>query len=532
MQSLSIRAAGRFALLLLSPALAALPGCTDLSETPESATTPEQFFRTDQEVLGGLAAVYVQLRNMLPGSADGNWYNVTQVSSDEMIVPTRGSDWFDNGRWLEIDRQTWTPTSTTAGDMNGIWVTAFTGITRANVMLQALEGVTVAKEDTIVAELRTLRAFYYYTLMDMFGGVPIVTTPEIKERPRNARAEVFQFIADELHAARADLPDRWPDASHGRLTKGAADAILANMYLNAGVFARDAGVSATAYNSCMIVQIGAATACDSAIAAADRILNSPLLYSLADSFHHNFRHDNHTSPENIMVAKHINRDGQGFRLLMTSLHYNQFTPAPWNGFATIADVYNAFDPADRRRGIFLEGLQRNLETGEIVCERPGCDRGGAQLVFTPSIADPTQASEGEGVRIAKWPHDPNHVGPDNGNDYPFFRVAEMVLIRAEALNEQSPGSGAALALLNQLRARPAETVAPALVGPIDRDMILRERLFELTAEAKRRQDLIRHGRFIQVWEHKDVEALPRAILMPIPQAQLDANPMLTQNPGY
>jgi hypothetical protein len=133
--------------------------------------------------------------------------------------------------------------------MNGSWNNSFTGIARANVLLEALDRVDVPNEAAIVAELRTLRGFYYYLLMDMFGGVPIVTTTEIKARARDTRDSVFKFIESELLDARTDLPDSWPAASNGRLTKGAADAILASMYLNAGVWMKETGVSATAYNT-------------------------------------------------------------------------------------------------------------------------------------------------------------------------------------------------------------------------------------------------------------------------------------------
>jgi hypothetical protein len=453
-----------------------------------------------------------------------------------MIVPTRGQDWFDNGRWLEIHRQLWSPSSPSGlDDINRVWLTGFVGVSRANVMLEALQNVTVANQAVIEAELRTLRAFFYYMLMDMFGGVPIVTRTEIMPRPRNTRLEVFQFIESELNAARAVLPDRWdtappfdPVASLGRMTKGATDAILANMYLNAAVFTKDVGINATAYNSCISVQVGATTACDAAIAAADRILNSGV-YTLASDWGANFRHDNHLSPENILVVKHINRAGLGFRFLQATLHYNQFTPGPWNGFATLAEAYNAFDPNDQRRQIFLVGEQRHLETGALVN-----DRAGAQLVFTPEIANATQASEGEGVRIAKWPPDPNHAGEDNGNDFPLFRLGEIYLIKAEALNELTPGDGAALQLLNDLRARVFEPDQP--LAAVTRDAILSERLFELTAEIRRRQDLIRHGKYTQRWSLTMIggkeQREPHRVLLPIPQSQLDANPLLTQNAGY
>src|SRR2546425_519275 len=319
-----------------------------------------------------------------------------------MVAPTGGQDWYDSGRWRESPDQLWAANSPSGlGDINGIWVTGFGGIARANVLLDALQRVTVPNQATIVAETRALRAFFYYLLMDTFGGVPIVTTPDIAKRARNTRLEVFQFIEKELQAARdSGLPATWPPENNGRFTKGAADAILANMYLNAGVFTKDAGISTTSYNSCQGVQVsGGVDACTAAIAAADRILNAGV-YQLADTFVKNFRVDNNLSPENIFVVKFLNQPGLGFRLLMTTLHYNQFNPSPWNGFATLAETYNAFDAADQRRNIFLVGPQKNLETGVLVN-----DRTGKPLVFTTTIADATQATEGEGARIYKWPFD-------------------------------------------------------------------------------------------------------------------------------
>src|ERR1044071_3214452 len=470
--------AGRLGALLLIPALAALPGCVNLDETPTSSITPENFYRNEVELLGGLAGVYAQLRNTLWG-----YYNLSEITTDEMVVPMRGQDWYDNGRWLEIHRQGWAAGSP-AGleDVNGVWVDAFTGIARANLVLSALSNVTVADKAVVEAELRTLRAFYYYQLIDMFGGVPIVTETEIKPRARDTRAAVFSFIETELKEASAALPTQWPATDQGRFTKGSADAILASLYLNAGVFTKDAGVNATAYNSCKDVQIGGVTACQAAIDAADRILNSGV-YSLATDWRSSFRASNHSSTENILVVHHLNRTGLGLNFVMRALHYNQFNPSPWNGFSTLAETYPAFDSTDQRRQIFLAGPQVNVETN-----LPVNDRTGARLIFTPTIADVTHATEGEGVRIMKWPPDPSHSSENNGNDFAYFRLGEIYLIKAEAQFEAG-NTAAALALLNQVRARVFSPAKPLLV--VDRDAILRERLFELTAEAKRRQDLIR-----------------------------------------
>jgi hypothetical protein len=493
--------------------LAVSQGCS-LDEDPVSAITPDNFFQNEQEVMGGLASVYGALRVL-----HWTYYNLSEVSSDEIVVPTRGSDWFDNGRWLEIHQQSWAANSPSGlDDINRGWNEPFAGIARANVVLEALENVTLADKELFVAELRTMRAFYYYMLMDLFGGAPLATTPEVLARPRTTRAELFNFIESELTAARADLPLSWPANMHGRMTQGAADAILASMYLNAEVFTGTVSQSGLARGQARW---------QDAITAADRVINSGV-YSLATDWKLNFAPDNHLSPELIVVAKYLNQSGLGSDFPFRALHYNQLNPTPWNGFSTLASVFNQFDPDDLRTSVFLVGPQVNLDTGE-----PTTDRQGNPLIFTPVIQDVFQATEAEGVRILKWPPDPNRSSSNNSNDVGYFRLAEMYLIKAEALNELG-NTSAAIDILNMLRERVFDPDKP-ITGSFDqataRDRILQERLFELVSESKRRVDLIRHGKFTDPWEFKP-QTEPFRILFPIPQRQLDTNPELVQNPGY
>jgi len=536
----SIGAVGLLGLLLVP-----LQGCTNLDETPTSQITPGNFFRTEAEVLAGLAGVYAQLRSTAP---EGSIYDANEVSTDEIVVPTRGSDWYDNGQWIDLHNQTWSPTSAAAANFfNGAWNSAYTGVARANLFLSAVQNATIPNKAAIVAEGRALRAFYYYILMDMFGGVPIVTTTEVGQHPRNTRRELFDFIERELIAARdSGLPAKWPASDNGRFTRGGADAILANMYVNAGVFTKDAvgagGINATGYNSCSGVTVsGGQDACAAAIAAADRILNSGN-YRLADSFPQNFRADNYNSPENIFVVKFIPADGLGMGITMAALHYCQYAPlTPWNGFATLAQTYNAFDAADKRRQTILIGPQKDVLTGQPATVRVSgaCPpySPSVALIFTDTIKDIRSATEGEGPRIYKWPADPAHVAQNSGNDFAWFRLGEIYLIKAEALNEQTPGSATALGLLNALRAR-TDAVNTPLAGPITHDMILNERLFELFGEGKRRQDLVRFGQYTSRTDAASglaggKQARPDYyVLMPIPQTQIDANPMLQQNSGY
>jgi hypothetical protein len=517
-------------------------GCTNLDETPLSVITPANFFRNEAEVQAGLAGVYAQLRSTAP---EGSVYDANEVSTDEIVVPTRGKDWDDGGQWIDLHNQLWTATSPAVGFFNGAWNAAYTGIARANLYLASVEGATVPNKATYLAEGRALRAFYYYILLDMFGGVPIVKTNEVGVgHERSTRRELFDFVESELIAARdSGLPVSWDAANNGRLTKGAADAILANMYLNAGVFTKDGvpgGISANSYNSCLNVAVSTGPdACAAAIAAVARI-TSYGIYSLADSFPKIFRYDNANSPENIFVVKFIPKDGLGIGIDMAALHYCQYAGVtPWNGFSTLAQTYNAFAPADKRRGVFLIGPQRDVLTGALVTVRvnnacPAYSASNA-LVFTDTIGDIRVAHEDEGPRIYKWPADPAHVQQNSGNDYAWFRLGEMYLIKAEA--EHAMGNdGAALVDLNNLRNR-ADPVAPALAAVND-SIILSERLFELYGEQKRRQDLIRFGKYTGRTDAASNIVGGKAarpdyyVLMPIPQQQMNSNPLLVQNPGY
>lgn len=530
------RAAGFSTLLLFAaPALTFLPGCTDLTESPTSSIAANDFYRNSDEVIGGLAGVYNTMRQM----TEAYWW-VNEVSSDELVIPTRGSDWLDGGKWLDLHRQTWTSTSPIAlAEVNGAWVGLFTGVARANVLLSKIEPITTisaADKATIQAEVRTLRAYYYFCLQDLFGGVPIATDVEVKARPQNTRAEVFKFIEDELNATRLVLPVSWPANMNGRMTRGAADAILASLYINAEVFSGT--VAATGLTK-------GTQRWQSALDAANRVLNSTAGYALETNFQKNFTADNYASKEIIMATKELAANNLGLNFMMRTLHYNSLSSqTPWNGFATIAETYGAFDPADVRRGIFLSGPQVNLETGATAYLRDNV----TPLNFTVGINDPTQAKENEGIRVMKWPLDPNKNGVNNGNDYGTFRLAEIYLIKAEAENELGQ-TAQAIIDLNTVRARAFSPAKPttAVTQAQVREAIYQERLFELLSESKRRQDLIRAGplpggtvnRYLLPWSFKllSTEAAGTVrpaykILFPIPQTQIETNPLLKQNAGY
>jgi starch-binding outer membrane protein, SusD/RagB family len=519
----SIRRAAVGALVLV-PALTMFASCTNLTEVPKDALTTENAFKTDQEVLAGVASVYAGMRGTMWG-----YYNLSEITTDELLVPTRGKDWYDNGRWLEIHRQQWTPNSgATLEDINGTWNTLFSGVAKANLMIDVIEKSSGANKDVTLAELHTLRAWYYYQLMDFFGGVPLVTGIELAAKPRVARDSIFRFVEKELNDARAVLPVKWDAAYRGRVTKGAADAILASLYLNARVFSGTVGAGG--------LTPGAAKWTE-ANAAADRVINSGE-YSLATDWKKNFTPDNHDSKEHIFWIQESAIVNLGMSIPMRGLHYNMLSPEPWNGFATLAETYRSFDPNDDRRSVFLVGPQRSYNTGEFVK-----DRAGNPLVFTDTIGDATKAEENEGARLMKFTPLPAATnGDSHPNNFPWFRLAEMYLIKAEAMNELGQ-TGAAIDQVNFLRSKHFATPSPlsnTMSQSAARTAIFNERLFELAGEAKRRQDMIRAGTFTAarrmcsapITDCVKAAAAPYRILFPIPATQIQSNPQLSQNPGY
>ncbi len=518
----------RFTLLAIFvavPLALSLQSCTNLDEDTFGVVTPDNFFRTEAEFVAALAPVYASVRDVQWG-----YWTSSEITTDEAIIPTRGTDWDDGGMWRQFHQHTW---DASHPELNGAWGGAFTGIARANTVLDNLATSTtdLPQKDAFEAELRTLRAFFYYQLMDLFGGVPIVTEPALDpDNPpaRNTRTEVFNFIEAELQAALPNLLPSARGANYGRVTQGTAQAILANMYLNAEVFTGTVTTNG--------LDRGQARWQD-AVNMADALLNSGE-YSLATNYFDNFSISNSTSPENIFSATYKAKGGLGLTFSMRMLHYNQIPQSPWNGYSTLAEVWQSYSDQDARKNMFLVGLQH--EGPNSGCSGQDCfstgdeleDRSGNPLVFTPDVPL-VGAGEGHGIRVLKFELDAAQIGGDSGNDYPIFRLAEIYLIKAEALNElnQTPQ---AVQTVNVIRNRSgAGALDPADYNQASfRTQMLLERLMELIYEARRRQDQIRHGVFTSgTWEHKAASA-PYRVLMPVPQAQRDANPALDQNPGY
>lgn len=440
----------------------------------------------------------------------GNWgghnslWSLHEVSSDEMVITQKGADWEDGGQWIRVHRHEYLPSEQSVG--NG-WSYCYNAIGNINNLLKSF-----GSNAALRAEFEVLRAMIYMWLMDAYGNVPIITeTTTDATPPTKPRAEVYAFIESSITDNLAALRQ---EKTYATVNYYVAQAILAKLYLNAQVYK-------------------GAPEWQKAADAANAIITSGL-YSLEPNFLSNFSTRNSGSSENIFVINYDENNAGGFNLPQMTLHYaSQATfnlqEQPWNGYSSLEEFYTKFDGNDTRIKSFLQGPQFALNGTRLKdLSAEANDPDGQDLTFTPAINMlAPQALRQAGVRVGKFEFRIG-AGSSLSNDYPIYRYADILLVRAEALWRLNNGSTEALNLVNQVRGR---SLQGSPFTSLTADNILNERAREMFAEATRRQDLIRFGKFNDAWWEKPASVASKNIF-PIPQSQLQSNTDLVQNPGY
>lgn len=516
--------------------------CTNLDEKNYlyDAATAENFGQTEAEIVSLIAAAYTNLYGSF--GADGTIMCLTEVPSDELVVPTRGPDWGDGGHWVRLKLHTYKPNDPKIG---GTWDFLFKGVNTCNRVLAILEPIGTPTSEKFISELKALRAIYYYWLLDLFGNVPISTDFSKTDPPaNNTRKEVYDFVEKELTDALPNLQKTGPNdnATYGRVNYYTAQAVLAKLYLNAQVYTGTAQW-------------------DKAIAACDDIINSTK-FSLMANYRDNFKKENKGSTEFIWVIPYDDIQATGFNLPHATLHMAsqdtyQMGGQPWNGWASVQEFYNSYiDPAqnpgpqgtvvgldqkgtpttgtlDKRLSNFIVGPQFRADGVTPLADgaADATDPDGPNIVFTPFINElQPGAWRQSGARIGKYEFYKGMTG-QLSNDWVIFRYADILLTKAEAVARKNANwnDGVALALVNQIRTVHGG-VDPYTTLTVDK--FLAERGREMFFETTRRQDMIRFNTYNSAFRFHPADADAHVNIYPIPEAQVNANKNLKQNPGY
>ena len=224
--------------ILLAGLLTTLGACTDLSETLYDKIDANEYGQTDAQIASIVGRAYASLRG---GSFDGAngyafseyVYFISAISSDEAVLPARngGADWNDGGRYVQLKRHAWDDENVA---ITGAWRYCYNGISTVNSIIKQVDDSSLeqGQKDKIFAELRAIRAYFYYRLLDWFGNVPLITDYEdLSLKTNSSRAEVFDFTEKEL----LEVIELLPESGYGKMTKSAGYCLLARVYLNAEV---------------------------------------------------------------------------------------------------------------------------------------------------------------------------------------------------------------------------------------------------------------------------------------------------------
>lgn len=208
--------------------------CTDLNEEVFSEITEDTYEYSPGDASRLLASVYADLRYYIGFYT----YYIQEICTDEMVQPANAAGWDDGGVYRRMHLHTWNAEQTHVIDH---WATTYTGILLANRAIHLLseEGFPFSpteNKESMLAETRALRAYYYWNALDNYGDVALVTEPTDEFPDKTSRKEVYDFVVKELLECMNDLPEVKSTANYGRFTKWAAKALLANVYLNAEVY--------------------------------------------------------------------------------------------------------------------------------------------------------------------------------------------------------------------------------------------------------------------------------------------------------
>lgn len=467
--------------------------CSDfLEQNPQTDLSENDFYKTADDILSAVNGAYSSLQE---GDIYGNWYVFGEIPSDNTRNQLSGSVTTQN----EFD-QFYIDTQNSM--IANFWKAAYKVINRTNTILGRIDGIEINTElaNRYKLECKFIRALMYFNLVRVYGDVPLVlkeiSISESYDILREPKENVYNQIIADLKEAQ-DLPVSYSTAEDGRATQGAAKALLANVYMTLHKYAEAETILAEIINS----------------GRYSLLENTPGSLNI-DGYKNVFSPVNHNSKEGIFEIQFLKGGyGEG------SNYANNFAPEN-SGTNVVAvggtggnnipemDIYNAYEEGDLRRDFSMSlGYYDNRKNNEWVESRYVC-------------------------KFMDVPYQNN----DASNNYPVIRYADVILMYAEALN-QNGKTAEACKYLNMTRRRgfgyQTKETSPVDLQTTDKAqfalMVEQERRVELAFENHRWFDLIRTGRAVEVMRSKGFSLNETNLICPIPQKQIDVNPKLTQN---
>ena len=467
--------------------------CSDfLEQNPQTDLSENDFYKTADDILSAVNGAYSSLQE---GDIYGNWYVFGEIPSDNTRNQLSGSVTTQN----EFD-QFYIDTQNSM--IASFWKAAYKVINRTNTVLGRIDGIEINAElaNRYKLECKFIRALMYFNLVRVYGDVPLVlkeiSISESYDILREPKENVYNQIIADLKEAQ-DLPVSYSTAEDGRATQGAAKALLADVYMTLHKYAEAETILAEIINS----------------GRYGLLENTPGSLNI-DGYKNVFSPVNHNSKEGIFEIQFLKGGyGEG------SNYANNFAPEN-SGTNVVAvggtggnnipemDIYNAYEEGDLRRDFSMSlGYYDNRKNNEWVESRYVC-------------------------KFMDVPYQNN----DASNNYPVIRYADVILMYAEALN-QNGKTAEACKYLNMTRRRgfgyQTTETSPVDLQTTDKAqfalMVEQERRVELAFENHRWFDLIRTGRAVEVMKSKGFSLNETNLICPIPQKQIDVNPKLTQN---
>ena len=547
----------RFLFLLL----AALSMTSCLDEHPKDQLDEDAIYGSASDIyINAVASLYNYIGGAnesegIQGTCRGI-YDYNTLTTDEAMIPIRGGDWYDGGLWNAMYQHRWTADDQSLYDT---WKYIYKVIVLANKSLDIISSKSVllsaAQQQEYRAEVRAIRAMFYYYAMDMFGRVPLVLSTDEQRysslfQGQTDRSSVFHFVFQELQQVLPSLPDQHSNKEgnyYGRITQPVVNFLLAKLALNAEIYMYDdwtQGYANRPKGSDIHFSVPAAEASshggakelnawETCIYYCDKLAEEGYVLESDDSF--NFSTHNETSKENIFtIPMDKNIYTNQFHYLFRSYHYTHGGVLGWgseNGTcATIstmkANHYGEADEDARCKMNFVAGVVK-VDGHELLMDN------GKPLEYQPfEVAQNLTNSKfikTAGARMAKYEVDRTSYmdGKLQSNDIVLFRYADALLMKAEAKVRNGENGDEEL---NRIRARVGMSYRKATL-----DNILEERLLELVWEGWRRQDLIRFGKFTGAYDLRTPlqgESSGYTTVFPIPQKCIDLNSELVQNKGY